>query len=100
MEEKAFLERPLAQGGHPTPRCLRVLSRESGVLPFAKALARARGREQEHRASEQVHGGVYKVPFKFTSKLNRVLTRLGNAQLTPEDGSRSSAPKAVITLSQ
>ena len=42
----------------------------------------------------------YKAPFKFTGKLNRVIIRLGESKLTPEDEEQIRRAKAAIGISQ
>jgi arylsulfatase len=42
----------------------------------------------------------YHVPFKFTGKLNRVLIRLGDAKLSPEDEEQIRRAKAALNISQ
>ncbi|MDF0643296.1 MAG: arylsulfatase [Nitrospira sp.] len=42
----------------------------------------------------------YKVPFKFSGKLNRVLIRLSDAPLSADDEEQIRRAKAAITLSQ
>jgi len=42
----------------------------------------------------------YHVPFKFTGKLNRVLVRLTDSPLTPEDEEQIRRAKAAINVSQ
>jgi arylsulfatase len=44
--------------------------------------------------------GDYKPPFKFTGKLNRVLVRLGETKLTPEDEEQIRRAKAAIGVAQ
>jgi hypothetical protein len=42
----------------------------------------------------------YKVPFKFSGKLNRVLIRLSDEKLSAEDEEQIRRAKAAINLSQ
>jgi arylsulfatase A-like enzyme len=42
----------------------------------------------------------YQVPFKFTGKLNRVLIRLGEGKLGPEDEEQIARAKAAIGVSE
>jgi len=42
----------------------------------------------------------YKVPFKFTGSPNRVLIRLGESPLTPEDEEQIRRAKAAIIGSE
>ena len=42
----------------------------------------------------------YHVPFKFTGKLNRVLVRLSDSPLTPEDEEQIRRAKAAISIGQ
>ena len=42
----------------------------------------------------------YEVPFRFTGKLNRVLVRLGDSKLTPEDEEQIRRAKAAIGMAE
>jgi arylsulfatase len=42
----------------------------------------------------------YRVPFKFTGKLNRVLVRLGEEKLSPEDEEQIARARAALNVSQ
>jgi arylsulfatase A-like enzyme len=42
----------------------------------------------------------YQVPFKFTGKLNRVLIRLGEGKLSPEDEEQIARAKAAIGVAE